>query len=167
MTALQACLHYLDVNEVRYTHTSHPVAYTAKEVALAELMPSHRVAKTVVLKSGEDRFLHVVVPADTYVDLEQVRTAMGVRTLQKALESDILRLFPQAEVGAMPPLMALSHIPVYLDRELSRQEFVAFTAGTHRDLIHMRMSDFLHLTEPIIGNFSRPDYGEQSFAVGF
>jgi Ala-tRNA(Pro) deacylase len=167
MTALPACLRYLDANEVRYTHTSHPVAYTAKSVALAEFMPAHRVAKTVVLLNSDNNFLFVAVPADAYVDLELVRTAIGVRTIRPARESEISSLFPQAEGGTMPPLTALTHVPIYLDRELADQEFIAFPAGTHRDLIHMRVTDFLRLTEPIVGHFSRPDYWERSFAAGF
>src|SRR4051794_24807588 len=123
MNTLPACLHYLDANGVRYTHTSHPVAYTAKEVAAAEFMPAHRVAKTVVFQNTDDNYLLVVVAADAYVDVELVRTAIGVRALRPARESEMSRLFPHAEVGAMPPLTALAHVPVYLDRELADQEF--------------------------------------------
>ena len=167
MTTLQACLRYLDANEVRYTHTSHPLAHTAQEVALAEFMPAHRVAKIVVFQNADDNYLLVAVPADAYVDLELVRTAIGLRTIRPARESEISSLFPQAEVCTMPPLTALAHLPIYLDRELADQEFIALPAGTHRDLIHMRVTDFLRLTKPIIGSFSRPDYWEKSFAAGF
>jgi Ala-tRNA(Pro) deacylase len=166
MTALQACLNYLDVNEVRYTHTTHPVAYTAREVAAAEFMPPHRIAKTVVFCDGSE-YLLVVVPADTYVDIEQVRAAVGSRELRKAVEDEVLELFPQAEVGAMPPLSALARVPVYLDRALANEEFIAFTAGTHRDVVHMKTGDFRHLSQPVIGDFSRPDLWDEPLAAGF
>lgn len=166
MTTLQACLNYLDSSGVRYTHTSHPVAYTAREVAAAEFMPAHRVAKTVVFRSN-DADLMVVVPADSYVDIEQLRTATGAPRVRKATENEITLLFPHAEVGAMPPITALTGMPVYVDRELIDQEFIAFNAGTHRDLIHMKMTDFRHIVQPVIGDFSRPDYSETSFAAGF
>ncbi|HTU47696.1 MAG TPA: YbaK/EbsC family protein [Bryobacteraceae bacterium] len=166
MTALQACLNYLDVNEIRYTHTTHPVAYTAKEVAAAEFMPAHRIAKTVVFSDGNG-YLLVVVPADTYVDIEQVRAAVGSRELRKAIEDEVLEIFPQAEVGSMPPLTALARVPVYLDRALADQEFIAFTAGTHRDVVHMKTADFRHLSQPVIGEFSRPDLWEEDLAAGF
>lgn len=167
MTALQNCLNYLDVNGVRYTHTTHPAAYTAKEVAAAEFMPAHRVAKAVVFRSSDRGYLLVMVPADTYVNIEQVRAAVGSREFQKAIESEISALFPQAEVGAMPPLGPLARVPIYLDRTLADQEFIAFTAGTHRDVVHMETADFRRLTEPVIGDFSRPDLWDESFAAGF
>lgn len=166
MTALQACLNYLDVNGVRYTLTTHAVAYTAKEVAAAEFMPAHRVAKTVVFISG-NKPLFVVVPADAYVDIEQVRAAVGSRELRKAIEPEILRLFPQAEVGAMPPLSALAGVPIYLDRALTEQEFIAFTAGTHRDVIHMKTCDFRCLNESVVGDFGQADVWEKTLVAGF
>jgi Ala-tRNA(Pro) deacylase len=141
MTALQACLNYLDVNGVRYTHTTHPVAYTAKQVATAEFMPAHRVAKAVVF-CNDNEYLLAVVPADTYVDFEQLRAAVGSRQLRMAFGGEIIEHFPQAEVGTMPPLSALARVPVYWDRAVADQEFIAFTAGTHRDVVHMKAMDF-------------------------
>ena len=48
MTTLQRVLDLLEKLRVPYTHTSHPVAYTARDVAAAEHIPPHHVAKTVV-----------------------------------------------------------------------------------------------------------------------
>ncbi len=154
---LQRCLSYLDAHGIRYAHTTHSPAYTAEEVAAAEHMPAHRMAKTVVF-CGNEGYMLVVVPADSYVDVEQVRTALGVRTLRKAEESDLYVLFPKAELGAMPPLGTLFGLPVYLDREVAGQEFIAFNAGTHRDVIHMRVADFQQLVKPVTGDFCQPNY---------
>jgi Ala-tRNA(Pro) deacylase len=157
MTTLQKCLNYLDTHAIRYAHTTHSPAYTAEEVAAAEHMPPHRMAKTVVFQSN-DGYLMVVVPADSYVDREQVRTAVGVSSLYKAEETELCLLFPTAEIGAMPALGNLFRLPVYLDREVADQEFIAFNAGTHRDLLHMRTADFSRLVQPIVGHFGRPSY---------
>ncbi len=67
-------------------------------------------------------------------------------------------LFPGAEVGAMPPLGTLFGLRVYLDRQVANQEFIAFNAGTHRDVIHMRVADFQHLVRPVLGDFCQPNY---------
>jgi Ala-tRNA(Pro) deacylase len=157
MTALQNCLNYLDTHEIRYVHTTHSSAYTAEEVATAEHLQPHRMAKTVVCHDGES-YLIVVVPADSHVDLEQLRAAIGVPMLCLAEETDLYLLFPGAELGAMPPLGTLFGLRVYLDREVASQEFIAFNAGTHRDLIHMRTKDFQHLIRPVVGDFCKPNY---------
>ena len=167
---LQRCMNYLDANRIRYAHTTHFPANTAVEVAAAEHMPPHRMAKTVVFGSNKghvnEGYLMVVVPADAYVDVEQVRTAIGVPSLRKLEEDELSLLFPNAELGAMPPLGTLFGLPVYLDREVANQEFIAFNAGTHRDLIHMRTADFEYLVRPIIGDFCQSKYKLSSYLVG-
>ncbi len=151
---LQNCLSYLQDCGVRFTHTTHPTAFTAKEVAQVEHMPAHKVAKSVVLR-GDEGYVLVVVPADSSVDTEQVRAAGGLRCLKKANEPEIRELFPGSELGAMPALGKLFGLTVYLDREVAEQEFIAFNAGTHRDLIHMRTDDFVELAEAVVGDFCR------------
>ena len=103
---LQICLNYLDAHGVRCVHTTHLPAYTAEEVAAAEHMSPHRMAKTVVCQDNAGPMM-VVVPADSYVDLEQLRTATGVPALFVVEENDLSLLFPRAELGAMPPLGTL------------------------------------------------------------
>lgn len=154
MTTLHECLDYLDSRSIRYAHTTHSIAYTAQEVAAAEHLPPHRMAKTVIFQSG-DGHLMVVVPADSYVDVAQVRTALGDAGVYRVPEAELSLLFPTSEVGAMPPLGSLFNLPVYLDRQLANQEFIAFNAGTHRDSIHMRLTDFVRLVRPVVGDFSR------------
>jgi Ala-tRNA(Pro) deacylase len=158
MTTLKRCLDYLDAHHVRYAHTVHSAAITAKQVAAAEYMPAHRMAKSVVI-CGEG-FVFAVVPADTHVDLAQLRIAIGVSDLRVAAEAEIFLLFPNLELGAMPPLGPLFDMPVYLDGELARQLFITFNAGTHRDVIHMKTSDFTRLVQPVIGDFSRARIAE-------
>ncbi len=155
MTTLQSCLNYLNAHGIRYAHTMHSPAYTAEEVAAAEHIPAHRMAKNVIFRSA-DGYVMVVVPADSYVDSERLRIAIGVPAIRKAEERELYLLFQNAELGAMPPLGTLFGLPVYLDREIADQEFIAFNAGTHRDVIHMRVSDFQDLVRPVVGDFCQP-----------
>ena len=152
MTTLQNCLNYLRSNGVRFAHTTHSPAYTAEEVAMAEHMPANRMAKTVMLRDNEG-FVMVVIPADSCVDLEQLRMVIGVPDLYLAEERDLALLFSNSELGAMPPLGGLFNLPVYLDRTVVKREFIAFNAGTHRDVIHMRVADFWDLVRPVLGDF--------------
>jgi Ala-tRNA(Pro) deacylase len=98
------------------------------------------MAKTVMVRDNEG-YVMVVVPGDSYVDLERLRMVIGVPDLLLAAERDLALLFPHAELGAMPPLGTLFSFPVCLDRKVANREFIAFNAGTHRDVIHMRVVD--------------------------
>jgi len=70
--------------------------------------------------------------------------------MRLATEGELSELFPECEVGAMPPFGNLFDIPVFVDETVAASEFIAFTAGTHRDVIHMGFGDFRRLVKPLI-----------------
>ena len=153
MTTLTRTLDYLDRNLVRYVHSTHPVAYTAREVSAIEHVPLHKLAKTVIFAT-EQGYGMAVVAADAFVNPEELRKLLGVDSLQLANEAEMAELFPACELGAMPPLGKLFDLPVYFDHSLVNEKFIAFNAGSHRDLIRMGVEDFLSLVQPAIGRFS-------------
>src|ERR1017187_8581816 len=66
---------FLDLSGVAYTHTVHPLAYTAREVACAEHVPPQEVAKVVVVIAGGE-YKMLVLPASKVVDFQEVRDAV-------------------------------------------------------------------------------------------
>ena len=59
----------------------------------------------------------------------------------------------------MPPLGPLYGLPVYLDGSLAAEEEIAFNAGTHRDVIHMKTADFRRLVKPMVVSIVREAVG--------
>ena len=96
MTTLKRTLDYLKRNFIRYIHSTHPVAFTAREVAAVEHIPLHKLAKTVVFTS-EVGYGMAVVPADSFVDLEDLRALLGVNALRLAREEELVELFPASD----------------------------------------------------------------------
>ena len=154
MPMLQKILSYLDENKVQYQRHSHPTAYTAKEVASVEHVPAHKIAKTVVFLS-ENGFGMSVMPGDSLLDLEGLRALLGVGRLRLATESELSELFADCELGAMAPFGSLCNLPVFVDGELASEETIAFNAGTHRDVIHMRFEDYQRLVKPAVLKLTR------------
>jgi Ala-tRNA(Pro) deacylase len=152
MTTLERCIDFLNRGRVRYAHTRHPLAYTAREVAAAEALSPHKLAKTVVYLDDHG-FGLAVVPADRLVNLDVLQELLRDYRLRLATEREIADLFPGCELGAMPPFGNLFDMPVFVDAELATQEFIAFNAGTHRDVIHMSFGDFRRLVNPAIASF--------------
>ncbi|MFB3826451.1 MAG: aminoacyl-tRNA deacylase [Bryobacteraceae bacterium] len=144
----------MDESRVGYTHTVHQLAYTAREVASAEHVPPQEVAKTVIVW-GDNGYSMLVLPASMVVDFQEVRAVLGLSHVRLATESELAQLFPDCDLGAMPPFGNLYLMPVYMDRTLLRDERIAFNAGTHRDVIHMKMDDYRRLVEPKIVSVSR------------
>ena len=151
---LQRLLAFLDQNGVAYTHHSHPTAYTAREVASVEHVSAHKIAKVVVYFS-ENGYGIAVLPGDTMLDLQGLRALLGVSRLRLATESELSDLFPDCELGAMPPIGSLFNLPVFMDGSLSTEETIAFNAGTHRDVVHMRLQDFERLVKPTVATLAR------------
>lgn len=154
MPMLDRLLAFLDENKVGYTRHSHPTAYTAREVASVEHVPAHKIAKTVVF-SSENGFGMAVVPGDSMLDLEVLRGLLGVSRLRLATESELGELFPDCELGAMGPFGNLCGLPVYVDASLAGEQTIAFNAGTHRDVVHMRFDDYQRLVKPRMLALSR------------
>lgn len=154
MPMLQKILLYLDENKVQYQRHSHPTAYTAKEVASVEHVPAHRIAKAVVFFS-EKGYAMAVLPGDCLLDLHGLQAVLGVSRLRLATESELADLFPDCELGAMGPFGNLCGVPVYVDESLAAEETIAFNAGTHRDVIHIRFDDFKRLVNPAMASLVR------------
>ena len=145
---------FLDSHHAEYTLTKHANAFTAREVAAAEHLPPREVAKTVVI-FGDGTYHMIVVPASKLVDLIEVRPTLGLAQVRLAREEELGMLFPDCELGAMPPLGPLYGFPVYLDASLAGEDTIAFNAGTHREVIHMKTSEFRRLVSPSIVSLVR------------
>jgi Ala-tRNA(Pro) deacylase len=145
---------FLESHHADYTLTKHANAFTAREVAAAEHLPPREVAKTVVI-FADGAYHMIVVPASKLVDLLEVRPALGFAQVRLAREDELSSLFPDCELGAMPPLGALYGFPVYLDATLAGEDVIAFNAGTHREVIHMRTAEYRRLVSPVIVSLAR------------
>ena len=145
---------FLDSHQAEFTLTAHPQAYTAREVAAAEHLPPKEVAKTVVV-FGDGAYHMIVIPASRLVDFQEVRVALGLSQARMATETELAKLFPDSELGAMPPVGPLYGLRVHLDATLASEDTIAFNAGTHRELIHMRMAEFRRVVSPHIVSLVR------------
>ena len=126
---------------------SHPIAYTAQDVAAVEHVSGKVVAKVVVAMANAQPVM-LVVPANLRIDLDKAKRNLKVPDLRLASEQEFAGLFADCEVGAMPPFGNLFGLPVYVDRSLTADPEIIFQAGTHTDTVKMRYSDFQRLVKP-------------------
>jgi Ala-tRNA(Pro) deacylase len=140
---------FLDAHHAEYTVTTHHKAFTAREVAFAEHLPPREVAKTVII-FGDGEYHMLAVPASRLVDFQELRTALGLAQARLATEDEILKLFPDCELGAMPPIGSPYGLALYVDTSLAAEPSICFNAGTHRDVIHMSTAEFRRIAAPTI-----------------
>lgn len=142
----------LDENRVPYTAMAHTTAYTAHGAAATMKVSGKELAKTVVLRAGEDIVL-AVLPAAHHASLEKMSSLLGKPT-RLATEQEFGALFPDCELGAMPPFGELYGLPIYVDESLAADEEIVFNAGTHHDAIRLRYEDFARLAKPVVCAFA-------------
>ena len=156
MPLLERLREFLQANQAAYTHSTHQTAFTAREVATAEHLPNREVAKTVIVQS-DGGYAMLVIPANKLVDFQEVRHDLGFHQLRMVTEYELGRLFPDCELGAMPPVGALYDLPVYLDASLAEEHLIAFNAGTHRDVIHMLTAEYRRVVQPVVATLTRAE----------
>ncbi len=149
---------FLQASKVSYTTAKHPVVYTAQEIAAAQHVPGRQLAKSVLVNTDRGPLL-AVLPAIHLIDLKQLKTLAGAKTLSIGKEADIKQRFHDVEVGAMSPFGILYDVPVVVDRDLGDSDDIVFNAGTHTETIKMRYRDFAALVKPKTGAFGRPISG--------
>jgi Ala-tRNA(Pro) deacylase len=155
MSVPQRLKAFLDSSYVPYESLSHSTTYTAQGTATMMQISGKEVAKTVVLCAGalgEDTIL-AVLPGPRHVKFDKLAAVVG-KPVRLATEEEFSRLFPDCELGAMPPFGALYNLPVYVDESLAKDQHVIFNAGTHHDAVRMTYEDFVRLAKPIVCSFA-------------
>ncbi|HZM15813.1 MAG TPA: YbaK/EbsC family protein, partial [Candidatus Krumholzibacteria bacterium] len=152
---VQKLREYLDSHQVKYVVISHSQAFTAPEIAASAHIPGRELAKTVVVKL-DDRLAMAVLPSSQQVDFDLLRAVAHARGAALATEKEFKDRFPECEVGAMPPFGNLYGMEVYVADELTKDEEIAFNAGSHTELVRLAYHDFARLVRPQVVHFAVP-----------
>ena len=153
MTVLRRLKELLEGAGVSYEVTQHPEAFTAQEVAAVEHVPGKAMAKVVIVLA-DGKPVMAVLPASYRINFDKLKALLGAAAARLASEEEFAGLFPDCEVGAMPPFGQLFDLPVYSDQVLCEDERVTFNAGTHTETVTIAYADFERLADPTVGEFA-------------
>jgi Ala-tRNA(Pro) deacylase len=145
-------LDFLNANNIKFVSIHHSKAYTAMEIAHSAHIHGHELAKTVMIKV-DGKMAMAVLPASRKVDLDLLKKGIGATTVEIATEHEFAKMFPDCEIGAMPPFGNLFGMEVYVETSLTDDEEIAFNAGFLTELIRMWYMDFQKLVDPKILKF--------------
>jgi Ala-tRNA(Pro) deacylase len=123
----------------------------ARAIAAAACVPGSQFAKSIVLRDAAGGYLMAVVPATTRLDLAAVAAASGRPGLRLASEQELGRLFPDCDLGAMPPFGELYGLHTYVDPCFRDRPDFVFQGGSHDELVAMRFADYESLTRAVVG----------------
>ena len=138
---------FLEERKIPYKADTHSEVFTAQQAAQASRVPGRAYAKAVLV--NVDGALRMAVLAATErVDLRRLQECLGAKKVRLASEAEFAPAFPDCDIGAMPIFGSVYGIPVLVAKELTGNAEVAFTAGTHRDVVRVAMKDFLDVENP-------------------
>lgn len=140
---------FLDDNHVKYRTISHTPAYTSQEIAALAHISGRNLAKTVMVKI-DGKLAMLVEPANIQVNLKAFKDLLGANKVELASEYEFANKFPDCETGAMPPFGKLFNMDVYVEDDLTKDDWIAFNGGSHSELIRMSYKDFAKLIKPTV-----------------
>ena len=143
----------LDQHKIKYISINHSPAYTARETAASTFVPRREFAKTIVIDIDGEKVM-AVLSASRHVDLAAFRKLAHANEARLATEDEFRELFPDCEVGAMPPFGSLYDIRIFVDELVTEVDDLCFNAGSHEQIMRMDCGDYLKLEQPTIGTFS-------------
>ena len=146
-------IEFLNSNKIKYVVISHSKAYTSQEIAASAHIPGKELAKTVIVKT-DGKMTMAVLPATYKIDFISLKEAAKAGKIELASEQEFADMFPECEVGAMPPFGNLYGMEVFVAATLTEGEEIVFNAGSHTELIRLSYKDFERLVKPKIVKFS-------------
>ncbi len=153
MTIPRHITEFLDSQHVPYLHGTHKKEFTAQEIAHAAHVSGKVLAKAIMVKAG-GRLVMAVLPASHHISLSALGRLLDTQSVRLATEEEFKSLFPDCEVGAMPPLGNLYHLDVWFDVALRQHPVIVFNAGTHTDTLQMNLADVERIVQPQVGKFA-------------
>lgn len=144
---------FLDTQGIKYVRIEHSPAFTMQEVAASVHYPGNQMAKTVVVDL-DGQMAMAVLPANQRIIGEDLREVTGSERVKFASELEFKGRFPDCEIGAIPPFGNLYNMDVYIVDALTRNEEIAFNAGSHTEIIKMSYADFARLVRPKVTVFT-------------
>lgn len=134
---------FLSERDATYTVEMHSASTTSVDTARRAHIDEESLVKSVVLE--DDRgFVLAVLPASCRLELDRIRRKLG-RSLQLSSEHEVVRLFPDCALGAVPPVGAAYGLPTVVDSSLEDRDEVFFEGGDHESLVRMAGGEFFGL----------------------
>ena len=144
---------YLTENDVDYEALPHREAFTASRLANILHEPGDYVAKTVLLKA-DGEYVLAVLPASYILELSLASAEIGCECLELAHEDELADLFPDCEVGAVPPFGSLYGLKTWVDSRLAEDDHIVFDGQSHHEALRMSFASYQALEDPLVGDLS-------------
>ena len=134
---------YVEQKHMPATLIHHKATESAFDSARASHVPVISMVKGVVLEDDEG-YIMAAIPADCHLDVDELRRCTG-RNLTLVDEYQLVELFRDCEIGAIPALGQAYGMTTVWDEQLAFSGKYFIEAGDHENLLEISHIDFMEL----------------------
>jgi Cys-tRNA(Pro)/Cys-tRNA(Cys) deacylase len=121
-------------------------AFTAAEASERLHLPPDQIFKTLVVRSEDGRIMLACVPGSHDLNLRALAKAAGVKRVEMADVSDLMRLVGYVK-GAVSPVGTRRAYPTYIDRSALDHPRISVSAGVRGLQIWIDPKDLVRVTD--------------------
>jgi Ala-tRNA(Pro) deacylase len=147
MTLEEKIIAMLEEKKISYETFEHPPVYTNPAMAEALGVGEAETVKSLVLMTKEGNMIVLVLPGNKKVDWKQAAAAANTKKVTFAKPEAVSQAVG-CEVGCVPPFGHLTVLPIYMDPDLTKKNFVYFNPGVHDKSFKVKAWDLKKLCSP-------------------
>ena len=137
----------LEDTKISYEIVEHEPVYTNPAMAEALNVGESETVKSLVLKTKEGNMIVLVLPGNKKVDWKQAAAGARTKKVSFAKPEEVSEAVG-CEVGCVPPFGHMTEIPIYMDPDLTRKNFIYFNPGVHDKSFKIKAWDLKKLCNP-------------------
>ena len=130
MTVEDKIIKILKDNQIEYEVFEHEPVYTNPTMAEALNISESETVKSLVVMTREKEMVVLVMPGDKRVEWKKAAAGVGTKKVSFAKPEQVLEKVG-CEVGCVPPFGQLTELPIFMDPDLIKKDFVYFNPGVH------------------------------------
>ena len=147
MTLEENIIEILKKNKISYEIFEHEPVFTNPAMAEALGVSEAETVKSLVLMTKEKEMVVLVLPGNKRVDWKKAASGVGTKKVSFAKPEQVSEKVG-CEVGCVPPFGQMTSLPIYMDTELTKKDYVYFNPGVHDKSFKIKAWDLKKLCKP-------------------
>ena len=139
----------LEDNKVSYEAVEHEPVYTNPAMAKALNVSEAETVKSLVLMTKEKQMVVLVLPGHKKVAWKKAAAGMGTKKVSFAKPEQVLDKVG-CEVGCVPPFGQLTPMPIFMDSDLTKENYIYFNPGVHDKSFKIKAWDLKKVARPTL-----------------
>jgi len=130
MTLEEKIVAMLKKKKIAYELFEHEPVYTNPAMAKALGVGESETVKSLVMETKEKKMIVLVMPGDKKVNWKEAAATAKTKKVKFAKPENVSQAVG-CEVGCVPPFGHMTTLPIYVDSDLTKKDFVYFNPGVH------------------------------------